>query len=337
MLPLLIGGAVIVGFISGWRTLAAYSILSIVVIWFLFATTMGASVPAGIVASSFHARSLMRAIQTTIALFIVSSAMGFVSISIRNLFRSLEKNVALAKQADLAKSKFLANMSHELRTPLNGVIGMAGLLKRTEMTPVQSNYVEIINGCSAGLVTIINDVLDLSKLDAGKAEFQFEAFDLEQMLDSLVALNRPAAIERGIELALHWPDTVPRRIISDESRLRQIANNLIGNAVKFTKSGRIDVMLQSRAVPSNDDYIEICLFVRDTGTGLGLAITQKIVENLGGRIHVESTLGVGTVFTVQLIMRVDERMSEPSLQAEPSVEDTVFEMQADPSLFRRVN
>lgn len=365
MLPLLIGGAVIVGFISGWRTLAAYSILSIVVIWFLFATTMGASVPAGIVASSFHARSLMRAIQTTIALFIVSSAMGFVSISIRNLFRSLEKNVALAKQADLAKSKFLANMSHELRTPLNGVIGMAGLLKRTEMTPVQSNYVEIINGCSAGLVTIINDVLDLSKLDAGKAEFQFEAFDLEQMLDSLVALNRPAAIERGIELALHWPDTVPRRIISDESRLRQIANNLIGNAVKFTKSGRIDVMLQSRAVPSNDDYIEICLFVRDTGvgispedlgrvfkrfeqvdnrlssttpgTGLGLAITQKIVENLGGRIHVESTLGAGTVFTVQLIMRVDERMSEPSLQAEPSVEDTVFEMQADPSLFRRVN
>jgi len=306
---------------------------------------MGWPIPAGIEVTTFHARSLMKAIQATIALFIVSAAMGFVSISIRNLFRSLEKNVELAKQADFAKSNFLANMSHELRTPLNGVIGMAGLLKRTEMTPDQTKYVDIINGCSTGLVTIINDVLDLSKLDAGMTVFKFEAFDFEAMLQSLIALNRPAAMDRGVELALHWPETLPRRFISDESRLRQIANNLIGNAVKFTQSGRIDVMLQSRAVPSDESCIEICLYVRDTGvgiapedvgrvfkrfeqvdnrlssvtpgTGLGLAITQTLVEKLGGKIHVDSELGVGTLFTVQLIMRLDQQAALPPIPEAP--------------------
>jgi len=203
------------------------------------------------------------------------------------------------------------------------------------MTPLQENYVDIINGCSTGLVTIINDVLDLSKLDAGKAEFHFEAFDLRLMLQSLVALNRPAAIEKGVDIALHWPNEMPSRIISDESRLRQISNNLIGNAVKFTNVGRIDVMLQSRAAASLNGMTEICIFVRDTGvgiapedvgrvfnrfeqvdnrlssatpgTGLGLAITQNLVEKLGGRIHVQSQLGEGTIFTVQMPVRLDRR------------------------------
>jgi len=349
MLPLLIGGAVINGFISGWRMMCGYGVLATIMIWGLYAFSMNQAVPSGVIPAEYQTRSFMRAVQATIALSVVSTALGVYSLSMHNLFRLLEKNISLAKQADLAKSNFLANMSHELRTPLNGVIGMAGLLKRTEMTPTQAEYVEIIDGCSTGLVTIINDVLDLSKLDSGKSEFIFEGFDLKAMLDSLVALNRPAAIEKGISLDLHWPDDMPRRVISDESRLRQIANNLIGNAVKFTAQGRIDVMLQARAIEGRDGLTEICLFVRDTGvgipeadvgrvfnrfeqvdnrlsatttgTGLGLSITKNLIKRLGGRIHVESQLGRGTMFTVQLPVRLDRR-AVPTARPEAPLRET---------------
>lgn len=342
MMPLLVAGAVINGFISNWRMVLIYALCSLSVVWYLYSLTLGWPVPVGVDPLMYETRAFMRAVQTTIAFSIVSAGLAVFSVSMHHMFRLLEENIRLAKRADLAKSNFLANMSHELRTPLNGVIGMAGLLKRTEMTEMQSNYVDIIDGCSTGLVTIINDVLDLSKLEAGKAEFQFAPFDLKSMLDSLVALNRPAAIDKGLLLELHWPEDVPQRIISDESRLRQIANNLIGNAVKFTGEGRIDVMLQSRAVKAHDGLIEICMFVRDTGvgipeedvgrvfnrfeqvdnrlsstttgTGLGLAITQNLVEKMGGRIHVQSQLGEGTVFTVQMPVRRERR----AVAAEPS-------------------
>ncbi len=338
MLPLLVAGAVINGFISGWRMVLIYAFSSLTVVWYLYSASMGWPVPVGVDPIAYETRAFMRAVQTTIAFSIVSTGLAVFSVSMHHMFRLLEDNIRLAKQADLAKSNFLANMSHELRTPLNGVIGMAGLLKRTEMTPTQANYVDIIDGCSTGLVTIINDVLDLSKLDAGKAEFSFAPFDLKAMLESLVALNRPAAIDKGLILELHWPENVPTRIISDESRLRQIANNLIGNAVKFTADGRIDVMLQSRPVKNHDGLIELCMFVRDTGvgipaedvgrvfnrfeqvdnrlsstttgTGLGLAITQNLVEKMGGRIHIQSELGEGTIFTIQMPVRQDRRMKE---------------------------
>lgn len=349
MLPLLVSGAFIAGFISGWRMMVGYAVAATGLIWFLYFQSTSLPPPIGVPLEEYGTRIFMRAVQATIALCITSTAVAVFSYSMHRLFRLLEKNIHLAKQADLAKSNFLANMSHELRTPLNGVIGMAGLLKRTDMTPTQSNYVDIIDGCSTGLVTIINDVLDLSKLDADKSDFHFSAFDLRLMLESLVALNRPAAIDKGLEIALHWPESVPRRVISDESRLRQIANNLIGNAVKFTSTGRIDVMLQSRAISAENGLTEICMFVRDTGvgiapenigrvfnrfeqvdnrlstatpgTGLGLAITQNLIEKLGGRIHVQSQLNEGTVFTVQLPVRVDRRSASlPSQDGDQTID-----------------
>ncbi|WP_427452913.1 sensor histidine kinase [Litorimonas sp. WD9-15] len=333
MLPLLVAGAVINGFISGWRMVFVYANFSLALVWFLYSASITWPVPIGVSPVDYQARAFMRAVQTTIAFSIVSTGLAVFSISMHRLFDLLEKNIKLAREADYAKSNFLANMSHELRTPLNGVIGMAGLMMKTDMTPTQRQYVEIIDGCSTGLVTIINDVLDLSKLDSGKAQFTYASFDLQKMLGSLVALNRPAALEKNLALELHWMGDTPTHIISDESRLRQVANNLIGNAVKFTESGRIDVIVQSRQI--REDLTELCLFVRDTGvgideadlgrvftrfeqvdnrlssgttgTGLGLSITRGLVEGMGGKVHVQSVVGEGTVFTIQLPVRIERR------------------------------
>lgn len=335
MLPVLIGGAVMIAFIGGQKMNLIYGFVAASFIWGLYYQSSALPVPSGVNAQGYESRIFMRAVQASVGLTTMIGSLAVVLHSLKHLLQLLEENIILAKQADLAKSNFLANMSHELRTPLNGVIGMTGLLKRTKMDRTQEEYVNIIDGCSTGLITIINDVLDLSRLDAGKADFQFASFDLKSMLASLVALNRPAAIGKGLRLELHWPENIPQRIVSDESRLRQVANNLIGNAVKFTTEGRVDVMLQSRPIKGHDGLLEICMFVRDTGvgistedvgrvfnrfeqvdnrlsstttgTGLGLAITQNLVEKMGGRIHVQSKVGEGTTFIVQMPVRQDRR------------------------------
>jgi len=355
MLPLLIGGAVINGFISGWRMMLGYALATAGLIWYLYFLSMSLPAPPGVPLEAYATRSFMRAVQATIALSIVSAALGVFTVSVQYLFRLLEQNIVLAKQADIAKSAFLANMSHELRTPLNGVIGMAGLLKKTDLTPTQTRYVDIVNGCSTGLVAIINDILDLSRLDSGKVEFLSEPFDVREMLESLISLHHPAAVDKNLSLVLHWPEDTPRHVIGDESRLRQIANNLIGNAVKFTDVGRVDVMVQHRPMGDKDDLMEFCLFVRDTGvgipetsvdrifqrfeqvetklssgttgTGLGLAITKNLVEKMGGMIHVQSQVKGGTIFTVQLPLRIDRRAPKPG-QADRLGASSVSRMKA---------
>ena len=339
LVPLIIAGAVTTACMSNWKVVAVYSALAFGLIWWLYAVSISQIAMPSVVMEAYTLNLLMRAVQATIALSIVSATIILFSITMNNLFDLLEKNIDLAKRADLAKSNFLANMSHELRTPLNGVIGMAGLLKGTSMTPVQEKYVDIIDGCSTGLVTIINDVLDLSKLDSGNVEFNLESFDLRKVLESLVALNQAAVLERKSHLTLHWDENLPRYILSDEARWRQIANNLIGNAVKFTSAGEIDVIVKARPMSPESGLTEICLFVRDTGvgiseedldrvfnrfeqidnrlstettgTGLGLAITQNLIEKLDGRISVQSTLGVGTMFVVQLPVQIDSRAGDP--------------------------
>ena len=157
-----------------------------------------------------------------------------------------------------------------------------------------------------------------------------------------MSLHLPAAIEKNLNLEFYWPEEMPSRVICDESRLRQIANNLIGNAIKFTDQGRVDVIIQHRLITAkSDDWMEFCLFVRDTGvgipadlvervfnrfeqvdnrlssttpgTGLGLAITQNLIEKMGGRIHLQSQFGEGTTFTVQLPLQYVKPMTPPAL------------------------
>jgi len=240
-----------------------------------------------------------------------------------------------AREANRAKSNFLATMSHEIRTPMNGVLGMAQLLKRDETNPVQIGRLEVLIDSGEYLLSILNDILDVSKIDAGKLEMVTAAEDLHGFLHRLVSFWAPRAEERGVTLELKMSPAVPAAVFVDALRLRQIMFNLIGNALKFTDTGAVEVIAEAAAW--DDDSVRLHLSVRDTGpgiaaphlphlfdrfsqadesearrfggTGLGLAIVKQLTELMGGRVWVDSELGVGSTFHVEVPLDVVQEMT----------------------------
>jgi PAS domain S-box-containing protein len=228
-----------------------------------------------------------------------------------------------AEYADRAKSQFLANMSHEIRTPMNGILGFAELLMEEELTEEQRDYVKTIHESGQTLLTLINDILDLSKVESGAGSVSNEEFYLFELLNGIMAITRLKANEKGIELNLTIDDDVSPKIIGDPDKLRHILINLIANAVKFTDQGRVDILV--REDTTNDNNTRLVVSITDTGcgipseklglifepfvqadagtmrkyggTGLGLAITKKLVDMLGGKIEVSSEVGKGSTFT----------------------------------------
>jgi len=223
-----------------------------------------------------------------------------------------------AEQADQAKSRFLANMSHEIRTPMAGVLGLVDLLLKTELSPTQRGYGELIQTSAGSLLRLIDDVLDFSKIEAGRLSLERVPFDLHATLREIVELLRFRASARRTELSLALSPDVPEWVWGDPGRLRQVLTNLVGNAVKFTEGGQVEVQVERLADARlrflvSDTGIGIPQEVRSRlftlfsqadsstsrrfgGSGLGLAISQRIVEQMNGEIGYESTPDVGSVF-----------------------------------------
>ncbi|SDM29458.1 Signal transduction histidine kinase [Daejeonella rubra] len=225
-----------------------------------------------------------------------------------------------AEKANLAKSTFLATMSHEIRTPMNGVLGMASLLTETKLTKVQTEYAESIKESGKSLLTVINDVLDFSKIESGKFELDEHTFTLRKVIEDVFLLFELKIKKSGVKLRYRIDESISEHLCSDSLRLRQILLNLVGNAVKFTVKGEIfiDVSLNSRT----NDGQDICFVIKDTGigipedqhynlfkafhqldssisrkyggTGLGLVICERLVKMMNGNIHIQSTKDVGT-------------------------------------------
>ena len=232
----------------------------------------------------------------------------------------------LAESASRAKSEFLANMSHEIRTPINAVIGMAHLLKRTQLTPGQKDYLKKLTLSAHTLLGVINDILDLSKVEAGMLSLENVHFQFDQVIEQVATLMAPKAAEKQLEFLISVSDQVPAGLVGDPLRLTQILMNLCNNAIKFTEDG--EVVLAVEETERSEGQVRLLFSVKDTGigikedqlpalfqpftqadasttrkyggTGLGLSLCSQLSEMMGGAIGVESTFGEGSMFWVEI-------------------------------------
>jgi len=343
LLPLLMVGSMINGLICGWKTSMFYTIIALGFIWALYIVTINAPANTPYAIEAFKGANFQRAFQATIAFLIMSVIAMVFSRNMYRAFNSLKQQaIALAEQsekadmANIAKSEFLANMSHELRTPMNGIISMSDLLIKADMNDKYKQYASIIHRSGAALTTILNDILDFSKVEAGKLELEVVPFELRKSIEDVVMLHSPQADQKGIALRWSIDPSLPTSVIGDAGRVRQVLNNLISNAIKFTKVGHVHVNVSGVIA---DGLLHLNVAVEDTGigipvdkhdsifekftqaetsttrkyggTGLGLAISKSLIHIMGGEISVRSQLGKGSTFLFQIELPIVGALLKP--------------------------
>lgn len=352
LLPILVAGTVIIALLGTRRSLMIYCASAALLTVCLHLSAGQADISRLADPNYVALRNGQRTMQTLIAIAMAGLVLGLMATSMNRLFRKLEQSLADARAAEAAKTQFLADMSHELRTPLNGVLGMNQLMLRTDLDDTQKNYAQIVEDCGRGMITVIDDILDLSRLEADKVLLKPTAFNPAKMLDSIIALHQANASAKDVELYLQVEPGLPSFFMGDHGRLRQIIGNLISNAVKFTDAGYVAVSM--RAQNMQDGRWWLNFFVEDSGvgitpdrqasifkrfeqaqdgqknivrgSGLGLAICRELTELFGGEISVTSEPGQGSRFCVAFSLpavKLEEPKPDLSLQSELSTASPV--------------
>jgi signal transduction histidine kinase/CheY-like chemotaxis protein len=273
---------------------------------------------------------------------LIATEIGFFASMTANFEKNLRSERARAEYADQSKSLFLANMSHEIRTPMNGVVGMAEILSRTDLRPEQEQMIRTIRNSSESLLRIIDDILDISKIEAGKLNLETDPVCLETTFEEVVEMLRPAALERRVHLLLFYDPSLPKFVRADAVRVRQILINLVGNAIKFSQrndagefgtvhlrataaaDGRMLIKVSDDGVGMSADVLANLFqpFYQGEqstkrvfgGTGLGLVISKTLVDLMGGDISADSSEGHGATFIISLpIEAVSRETDEPDI------------------------
>lgn len=293
---------------------------------------------------SYIAKSLEQLVATTrrIALgdfdhpVIMNSNDEFSTLgeSFNLMSKSLKESIETMESAVKVKTEFLANMSHEIRTPMNGILGMLTLLEDTNLNKQQIEYIESIRSCGDGLLVVINDILDISKLEAGKLELEQQTFDLRLMVNETCYLLDAMASQKGITISISIDNKLPKYLVGDRLRIRQILLNLLSNAIKFTNQGTVQLNVALNSLSEGDCSLMIEVIDQgigiaaedldklfkpfsqvDTsttrlygGTGLGLIICAQLIKQMGGNISVKSKQGQGSIFSLTLSLAVAEEL-----------------------------
>lgn len=326
LLPFFVLGIIVNGFICGWRATVTFGTIAIISIWFLWWISSNYSYTPIFDVDKFTDRNFQRAVQTSLAIILITIVGGFFSKSMHDAFGELESGILAAQESDRAKTDFLATMSHELFTPMNGIIGMNEVLEETDLDEDQRELTGIIRQSGHDLQMIISNVLLFSQLEAERVQLDDTPFSIRETVNDIVAPYAVLAESKGLVFNTRIAPSVVDQVVGDSGRVTQIICALLNNAVKFTDQGAVELSVQTEGnapdpntliftvtdtgigIPSADQERIFERFMqrdgsikrRHGGTGLGLTVARGLTELMDGDLNVLSEVGEGSSFSARL-------------------------------------